>query len=53
MFISKLQLKYFDMKGKFNRQSYARLNLRESDLARTRWFRAAIEKVFKQGESAS
>jgi hypothetical protein len=40
---------FFDMKGKFNRQSYAKLNLRESDLARTRWFRAAIEKVFNQG----
>ncbi len=39
---------FFDMKGKFNRQSLAKLNLSAERLARTKWFRAAIKKVFEQ-----
>ncbi|MGH9843974.1 MAG: AAA family ATPase, partial [Blastocatellia bacterium] len=42
---------FFDMKGKFNRQSLAKLNLPDSKLARTGWFRTAIGKVFEQQES--
>jgi predicted ATPase len=43
---------FFDMKGKFNRQSLAKLNLSDSKLVRTNWFRAAISKVFEQEEAA-
>ncbi len=39
---------FFDMKGKFNRQSLAKLNLSAERLARTKWFRVAIKKVFEQ-----
>jgi AAA domain, putative AbiEii toxin, Type IV TA system len=44
---------YFDMKGKFNRQAMARLNLPESQMARTRWFRATVGNVFNQQEDDS
>ncbi|MCI0390224.1 MAG: AAA family ATPase [Acidobacteria bacterium] len=39
---------YFDMKGKFNRQSLAKLNLSDKRLVRTKWFRTVIKRVFEQ-----
>lgn len=43
----------FDMKGKFDRSSLAKLNLTEDRLARTTWFLQAIKHVFDNADSTS